>query len=208
MSRRIYIPPKRHVPILEDPVNYYYLPGFRRFFIRRLEIVLSFAADENLGAVLDLGCASGILLPEIHRRSESLTGIDTFLQDYSLRGLMKNENITAQLAWGDARYIPFKGETFDTVICISALEHIADTEGTLEEIKRVLKRRGRLLCGIPVQNFITDKLLGESTGFHVSSHSKILKAARRVFGGVIERHIPGWAPLDWSLYCAFEGRKI
>ncbi len=208
MKNRIQIPAKHHIPILEDPVNYYYIPVFRWFFLKRLEMTLSFAQGESLGAVLDIGCASGVLFPELSRRSGLLVGIDTFLQDYSLRGLLEKENITAHLGWGDAGFLPFKDETFDTVVCISTLEHIEDSEGTLAEIKRVMRKRGRLLAGIPVQNLITDKLLGESTGFHVSSHRKILQAAKRIFGGVAERHTPWWAPLDYSLYCSFEGRKI
>lgn len=208
MGRSIYLPPKHHIPILEDPVNYYYIPLFHSFFVKRLELVMSFVQGAKLGKVLDIGCASGVLFPEISRRSDLLVGIDTFLQVYSLRGLMKNEKVNAYILWGDATSSPFKAETFDTVICISTLEHIEDSVEVLEEIKRTIKPGGRLLAGFPVRNVITDKLLGESTGFHVASHTDILAAASKVFTEVKEKHFPAWLPLNLSLYCAFEGRKI
>ncbi len=204
---KIYFPPKYNVPILEDPINYYYIPFFRSFFIKRVEIVLSFAKDKNFGKVLDIGCGTGVLFPEYSRRCESIVGIDIFLQDYSIRGLCKKEGITCSLAWGSILEVPFKDETFDTVVCISTLEHIEDSGKALTDIKRVLKPRGSLLAGFPVKNKITDKLLGQSTGFHVASHNQILAAARKVFGDVRVKRIPSIVPLDYSLYCAFEGWK-
>ena len=207
MSAKIYLPPKHHFPILEDPINYYFIPGFRSFFLKRLELVLSFVQGQRLGNVLDIGCASGVLFPELSRRCDFLVGIDTFLQEYSLKGLMKVENIDAQILWGDATALSFKNAAFDTVICISTFEHIEDTVGVMKEIADVIKPGGRLLAGFPVRNVITDKLLGESKGFHVSSHNSILDGARKVFNNVAERHFPAFVPLNLSLYCAFEGRK-
>ena len=208
MGRRIYIPPKHHVPILEDPINFYYIPIFRSFFLKRLELTLSFADGERLGSILDIGCGTGVLFPEFYRRSDLVVGIDTFVQDYSLKGLIKLEGIEALISWGSVEYIPFKDNTFDTVACISTLEHIENSAGSLAEIKRVLKPGGRLLAGFPVENMITNKLLGGSTEFHVASHTNILKAAKEVFGEVKEKHFPSWVPLNLSLYCAFEGRKV
>jgi len=205
---KIYIPPKHHIPILEDPVNFYYIPVFKSFFIKRLELVLSFANGTNLGDVLDIGCASGILFPELAKRCDRLIGIDTFLQEYSLKGLMQMEKFHAHLLWGDATAVPFKRDSFDTVLCISTLEHISDSVQVLEDMKTVIKPGGSLLAGFPTRNLITDKLLGESTGFHVAPHNRILEAARQVFESVKIRHFPGWLPLDLSLYCAFEGKKV
>jgi len=204
---KIYLPPKYHVPILEDPINFYYIPVFRSFFIKRLELVLSFAGNKNLGRVLDIGCGAGVLFPEYSRRCESIVGIDTFLQDYSIKGLCRKENVTCSLAWGSILEVPFKDNTFDTVVCISTLEHIEDGVKALSDIKRALKPGGSLYAGFPVRNKITDKLLGQSTGFHVASHSQILASARKVFGEVKIKCYPGIVPLDYSLYCAFAAVK-
>jgi SAM-dependent methyltransferase len=207
MSSEIYLPPKHHIPALEDPINFYYIPLFRSFFIRRLEITLSFAQGERLGRVLDIGCGTGVLFPEFARRSDMIVGIDTFIQDYSIKGLLRQEKIIAHLAWGDVQALPFKNETFDTIVCISALEHISANERAQRDIKRILRTGGRFLAGFPVRNWLTNTLLGESTGFHSAGHEEILASAKSVWGKIKIKHIPAIAPLDWSLYCAFEGRK-
>jgi ubiquinone/menaquinone biosynthesis C-methylase UbiE len=111
------------------------------------------------------------------------------------------------LAWGDVQALPFANETFDTIVCISALEHIADNERAQRDIKRILRTGGRFLAGFPVRNWITNTLLGEATGFHTTSHEEILASAKKVWGEVKIKRIPSFFPLDWSLYCAFEGRK-
>ena len=207
MTNKLYLPPKHHVPILEDPINFYYIPGFRWFFVKRLETVLSFVKNRHLGRVLDIGCGTGILFPEFAKRSDFIAGIDTFLQDYSIKGLCRLENITAHVAWGSILEIPFKDETFDNIVCISTLEHIEDSEKALGDIARTLRSGGKLLAGFPVQNIITNKLLGESTEFHVANHKRILTAAEKVFGKIKTKCIPSWAPVDLSLYCAFEAVK-
>ncbi len=207
MSKKIYLPPKYHVPVLEDPINFYYIPVFRSFFIKRLEIVLSFAQGQRLGKVLDIGCGTGALFPEFSRRADLVVGIDTFLQDYSIKGLCRMEKITAYVAWGSILDIPFKDRSFDTIVCISTLEHIKDSVIALQDIKRTLKPGGKLLAGFPTHNAITDALLGESTGFHVAGHRQILQAAKEVFGDIKVKHFPAFLPLDLGLYTAFEGKK-
>lgn len=45
--------------------------------------------------------------------------------------------------------LPFRSETFDTVICTSVLEHVDNAEEVVSEIARILKPGGRLLITIP-----------------------------------------------------------
>jgi ubiquinone/menaquinone biosynthesis C-methylase UbiE len=122
--------------------------------------------------------------------------------------MIKQEAISAHLAWADIRALPFKNETFNTIICISTLEHIKELVQALNDIKRILKPRGKLLAGFPAQNFFTDRLLGGSTEFHVSSHKTILQAAEKVFSIIKVKHFPFIFPMNYSFYCAFAGRKI
>jgi ubiquinone/menaquinone biosynthesis C-methylase UbiE len=45
----------------------------------------------------------------------------------------------------DARFLPFTDGVFGTVVCISVFEHIADVDGVLQEVFRVLRPEGILL---------------------------------------------------------------
>jgi demethylmenaquinone methyltransferase/2-methoxy-6-polyprenyl-1,4-benzoquinol methylase len=108
--------------------------------------------------VLDLACGSGILFGELSKKFNTVVGLD-----YSLPMLLvaKEKRIpNAYLVRGDALKLPFKGETFDTVVVSLGLRHFEDTESSLREIFRVLKKGGTLHIlevGIP-QNPLLEKI--------------------------------------------------
>jgi len=108
--------------------------------------------------VLDLACGSGILFGELSKRFNAVVGLD-----YSLPMLLvaKEKNVSnTYLVRGDALKLPFKDETFDTAVVSLGLRHFGDTESSLREIFRVLKKGGTLHIlevGIP-RNPILEKL--------------------------------------------------
>ena len=197
------------MPVLEDPVAYYYIPIFRTFFIKRLTLCLDLLPEGYIPRLLDVGCGTGIILPELARRTGGeICAIDNFLQDRSLMSMMKQEGISANLSAADLLHLPYASNCFEAVLVISVLEHIEALEEACAEIYRVLKSGGTVVAGFPTKNVITDKLLGESTGFHVSSHRQILDAMEKFFTPLNVTHFPVILPLDLSLYTACSGVKI
>lgn len=93
------------------------------------------------GKVLDIGCADRSLesmLPE---------GCDYVSLDYPVTG---GEMYGARPdIFGNASYLPFRSDSFDTVVLFEVLEHVAQPSITLREIARVLKPEGHLLLTIP-----------------------------------------------------------
>lgn len=67
-----------------------------------------------------------------------------------------NEYITADIEEGradvvaDIRKLKFKNEEFDFVICNHVLEHIDREKDALNELWRVLKKGGVLICSVPI----------------------------------------------------------
>jgi SAM-dependent methyltransferase len=55
----------------------------------------------------------------------------------------------------DLQQIPYPDETFDLVICNHMLEHVADAELALREMRRVLKLGGRAICQTPYSPRLT-----------------------------------------------------
>ncbi len=99
------------------------------------------------GKVLDLGCGSGIYSYYLAKRGHRVFGIDVqseFIQKAKSR--YKHKNLTFQLA--SALKLPFKSDSFDTVVAFDVLEHVNDKKALLE-ISRVAKK---VIISVPHQN--------------------------------------------------------
>jgi SAM-dependent methyltransferase len=49
-----------------------------------------------------------------------------------------------------AEFLPFQDESFDLVMCIEGFHYVADPEGAVAEIARVLRRGGHALISVPL----------------------------------------------------------
>jgi len=94
---------------------------------------------------LDLGCAQGILSHFLRRRGG--WWVSTDLDFGNLR--TSRELLGDNLVQMGIPALPFKTGAFDHVVCLDYLEHVDDDDGTLAEIRRVLKPGGRLLLITP-----------------------------------------------------------
>jgi len=97
------------------------------------------AADP--GDVLDLACGTGNLLPRLPA-VQGYTGVDGSPE--MLRAA-RRKFPAASLAAGDSAALPFADARFDTVVCASAFHVFPEPERALAEVRRVLRRPGRLL---------------------------------------------------------------
>lgn len=99
--------------------------------------------------ILDIGCGNGLFAT--HSFSQK---IDTGL-DYDTNAVKAAERtgIYKEVILADARSLPFKDESFNTVISICALEHISQADKVFSGIYRVLKKGGRLIFTVPSENF-------------------------------------------------------
>ncbi len=120
-----------------------------------LDVLTRRAILANLGAlgggdtVIDIGCASGHLLQDLHRSMPDLTLIGL---DMVESGLEKARAAIpdALLLQGDACALPLEDESVDAVTCSNLLEHIRDDERALAEIGRVLRPTARAVIVVPV----------------------------------------------------------
>ncbi len=96
--------------------------------------------------LLEVSFGSGYLMTQYAIGKNEIYGID-----YNERMLeitankMKRLNIKAHLSQGNVEKLPFPDNTFDTVINTMAFTGYPDGEKAMSEIKRVLKKGGRLL---------------------------------------------------------------
>ena len=117
---------------LEDPLKYYYLPILGSLFRKRLEVGLRLLGTGKFSRILEIGYGSGILFPELQRRSSLIVGVDTHHHPELVREMMRREGIDAVLGIGDILHLSFIDGSFDALVCLSVLEHVADLEQALD----------------------------------------------------------------------------
>jgi ubiquinone/menaquinone biosynthesis C-methylase UbiE len=111
------------------------------------------------GSVLELGCGTGNLQQALAMREASPdpVGVDISPQMLHLaRRKMERSNALARLVQSDARGLPFRSGSFDTIVATFPSEYIVE-HATLSEARRVLRAGGHLVI-VPVAQFTTDGL--------------------------------------------------
>lgn len=100
--------------------------------------------------ILDLGCGWGEFAGVVFDRIEMGIDINQKELDMALSGKQYKK-----VRWSDARKLPFKSNSYSTVISVSVLEHIVKSEEVVKEAYRVLKKGGLFVFSTP-----TPKLYG------------------------------------------------
>lgn len=94
--------------------------------------------------VLEVGCGQGPLLNHLPQYGAAVVGLD--MSEASLRraaeGARELGNESVTLLQGDAEKLPFRDNTFDAVVSFGVLHHTPDTDGAVQEVRRVLKPGG------------------------------------------------------------------
>jgi ubiquinone/menaquinone biosynthesis C-methylase UbiE len=181
------------------------------FYRHRLRMIDSLFGAQRLSRVLEVGVGSGIFVPQLLSHAEHVTGIDIHASFNGVRQMLQAEGVPperVELRQGSILDIPFPDGSFDAVVCISVLEHFADSDAPLRELARVVTPGGFLALGFPARTEFTDslfKLLGhpDPRVIHPASHTQILAAIRDLFEVETVSKFP--SPL-WPMYVAVKAR--
>ena len=96
--------------------------------------------------ILDVGAGSGTF-PYANYPELRVAAVD-LLQAPELRG---------RFARASADHLPFRAGEFDVVIAHWLFEHVDELAGTLDEVRRVLRRGGTLLVAVPNSRSFEDR---------------------------------------------------
>jgi ubiquinone/menaquinone biosynthesis C-methylase UbiE len=97
--------------------------------------------------VLDLGCGDGRLAARLGEAGAHVTGLDA-----SAAALARAREAHPDLALAGPApdgALPFADGSFDAIVCIHVLQHVADTQLFLSEARRVLAPAGLLAVAVP-----------------------------------------------------------
>lgn len=108
--------------------------------LRNDEIQRAWVRGNARGLVLDIGSADG-------RAREWVGECDYIALDYPTTAVTMYG--TRPDVFADGAALPFADASFDTVLLLEVLEHVADAQAVLAEIARVLKPGAVLLISVP-----------------------------------------------------------
>jgi len=114
------------------------VPGRLAWFDRQI--------DWQGKAVLDLGCAGGFMAEALARRGAEVTGIDPAAGAIAAaRAHAREGGLRIGYDVGAGEALPYDDASFDAVVCVDVLEHVADLPKVLAEVTRTLRPGGMFL---------------------------------------------------------------
>lgn len=98
------------------------------------------------GAVLEIGCGSGMGLPYLAAHARMVVG-----GDYTMALLREARKHLpdANLVQMDAQHLPFRDHTFDAVLMLEMIYYVPDQAAAFAECNRVLRPGGKLMVCLP-----------------------------------------------------------
>jgi len=197
-----------------DPLKFYYTPISRSFYLARFSDAIRLLGG-HIDRLLEVGCGSGIFLPELSKHCENLFACDVHDKLCLTKEMLVAESVNVDLIKADACSLPYPSESMDGIVCMSVLEHIYDLNSPAEEFYHILRPGGVAIIGLPVSSIVTQMILKMSyltldarlEDEHVSTYKDVLRAFNEKFvyeGGL---HIPRLLPEQIRLYTTIRFRK-
>jgi SAM-dependent methyltransferase len=173
-------------------------------FLRRLDLALPATPPHR---ILEIGMGEGTIAARVADRVDAgrIVGIDLrddeLVADWRRRGLLG--------AFADAARLPFTDGTFDLVLAIEVLEHLADPEAALAEIARVAS--GRVVLSVPAEPLwrIGNLLRRRYWSARGNTPGHVQHWSPRSFRRLVARHlrvVAVWRPLPWTMVLAEPAR--
>lgn len=105
--------------------------------------------------VLDIASGEGYGSHLMSRFARNVSGVDIDNESVELAA-KKYKSHNLNYKQGSATQIPFDDNTFDVVVSFETIEHIAEHNQMIIEIKRVLKKDGVLIISTPDKMYYSD----------------------------------------------------
>jgi SAM-dependent methyltransferase len=138
-----------HYPILfqVEETHWWYV-GRRRIIQSLVERICATLNKPN-PRILDVGCGTGANLKMLaaYGKAEGVDISEQAVEFCRQRGL-------DSVKLGAAEQLPYESDSFDLVTSLDVVEHLDDDVAGLREMRRVLRRDGRLLLFVPAFMFL------------------------------------------------------
>ena len=167
------------------------------------------AATDN---ALDLGCGTGRWTELLAQICASTVGVDISARMIErAEEKLTRQNLSASFHIADMAALPFPDSTFDVVVSMLALMHIAPESRArvFGEISRVLKPGGRLILGVKnalIEQLITIDRIATKDITDLAEEELIF--TERSTGGELRARWHSFSPQELSRLCAVSGLQV
>lgn len=121
-----------------DNYGFKYTLRFKEEFLRRLIAKIGFKKGD---IVLDIGCGAGRFLNKL-AAAYGAQGVGLDVSERQIELNSKYNPYNNRYSVGDAEKLPFSDSSFDFILCLDVLEHLAHPAACISEAARVLKKGG------------------------------------------------------------------
>jgi 2-polyprenyl-6-hydroxyphenyl methylase/3-demethylubiquinone-9 3-methyltransferase len=105
--------------------------------------------------VLEIGCAGGFMAEALAHRGARVTGIDPATDAIkAARTHARAGGLRIGYDVGVGEALPYENGSFDAVVCVDVLEHVADLTKVLSEVSRTLRPGGLFLFDTINRNWL------------------------------------------------------
>jgi SAM-dependent methyltransferase len=119
--------------------------------------------------VLDAGCGTGYGTAVLAESARKVLALDVSQESVAF-ARKHYSTLNTEFLVADCCRIPLGSQTIDTAVCFEVIEHLAEQETLLEEIRRVLRPDGVLAISTPNRIYYTEERQ-ETNPFHVREFS-------------------------------------
>ncbi len=144
------------------------------------------------GRLLDIGCATGVLIDHYSRAGWNTEGIEICLP--SARYGMETRNLTIKTVTLEEAHYP--SGSFDVIHASHLIEHLADPRGFLSEVHRVLADKGLLVLTTPNAAGAQARLLGKRWRSVIPDHIHLF--SKKNLTSMLEAE--GFRPIAWKTW--------
>lgn len=124
-------------------------PG-QHFKKRKMGVFLKFVDLRTRSNILEVGCADGVYTLEFARMGFNIVGLDLSKKQLSkLLHFSRRLDYEVHVVLGDAENLPFKSNSFDTVMSISTIRYVPDPQCAMLEFRRAVRRGGNVVVDFP-----------------------------------------------------------
>jgi len=122
----------------------------RYFMSRKIQTITKLGNLKGNEKMIEIGCANGPYTFQFSSKGFSMTGLD--LSEKNIKEAKKRNILLkkgCEFFVGDAHNLPFKDETFDVVVSISAIRYVPNPEKAIKEMYRIVKKGGTVIVDFP-----------------------------------------------------------